>query len=166
MQILSYIFSIGAFIFCAYVAYQVFVRYLKIKDLPEVEISERERKDYLEVLRKYSLITTGATILNIFGFVFSFLEFRLVVAVITVVICCNVFSDLLDEIADFDTTKKDSDILFDYLKAAKADSKEKAKNNKIKKIDSLETMDVDTSKLNKNYTETEAEEISKDIEQK
>lgn len=136
MGAFSRLFSIVSFLVCAYIAYQVIVRYLKIKDLDKTVIREREKSDYLEILRKYIKIVGGVGIIDLAFFILPWLEARMIIAVGAIIIASYVYQDLLDEIADFDVSKKDADILKDFLKEVSEDGKKKAKNNKVKKVDS------------------------------
>ena len=56
------------------------------------------------------------------------------ILVVSIIGIGNLFGDILDEIADFDTSKKDVDILKEFLNEVKEDAKKKAGENKIKKI--------------------------------
>lgn len=151
MNILSYLFSIMGFFNALYVCYSVVVRYLKIKDLPVEVLKNSEKQSYLQTLIKYVTVSIVGMILNLLSLFLPWLEVRLIISVISIITVTHIYSDLLDEIADFDTSKKDSDILLDYLKSTKEDSKKKAKDNKIKKVDSLSLSEEDYNDIkNKN----------------
>lgn len=151
MNVLSYVFSIMGFFNTLYVCYSVVVRYLKIKDLPVEVLKNSEKQSYLQTLIKYVTVSIVGMILNLLSLFLPWLEVRLIISVISIITVTHIYSDLLDEIADFDTSKKDSDILLDYLKSTKEDSKKKAKDNKIKKVDSLSLSEEDYNDIkNKN----------------
>lgn len=142
----SYVFSAITIIFSIFVIYQITMRYINIKNLDETNLKETEKRDYLKELRKYSIICTIALFVNVFLLIVKFLEIRLIGAVIVIILVSSIYSDLLDEIEDFDTTKKDSDILKEYFAMIKEDSKEKTKENKLKKIDSVDISKMETEK--------------------
>jgi hypothetical protein len=146
--LLSYLSILFGFCFSVFVTYNVTVRYLKIKDLPTQVIKTSEKKDYLETLTGYSKFCMVSVVINIIGLFTTVMEFRFILAIGSIILVGNIFSDLLDEISDFDSDKKDSDILLDYLKAAKEDSKKKAEENKIKKMDSLNLTKEDVDNIN------------------
>lgn len=142
----SYVFSAITIIFSIFVIYQITMRYINIKNLDETNLKETEKRDYLKELRRYSIICTIALFVNVFLLIVKFLEIRLIGAVIVIILVSSIYSDLLDEIEDFDTTKKDSDILKEYFAMIKEDSKEKTKENKLKKIDSVDISKMETEK--------------------
>lgn len=154
--ILKYFFIIIGSIFSLYSLYSCIVRYLKIKDLPKDVIRERDKEDYLKSLQKYSLICLLCLFLTATTLFSPILEIRLVIPIIAIVVCGFVLQDLLDEIEDFDISKKDVDIIKDFLIKTKNETQEKAKTNKIKKIDSIQ----DISDI-----EDTSEEFEEDIEE-
>lgn len=132
----SRVLTLISFLVCSYILAQIVIRYKKIKDLDKSEIREKEKSDYLEILIKYLKIVGVCVVADFIAFGLPFLEFRLIAAIASIMFAGNIYSDLNDEIADFDTTKKDSDILKDFLNEVKEDAKNKAGKNKIKKVDS------------------------------
>jgi hypothetical protein len=150
MILLSYIIVVVSIIFALFVSYQVTMRYINIKNLDETNLKNKEKKDYLKALRKYAQISAIAIIFDIVALITKFLEFRLIVAVIVIIILSSLYNDLLDEIADFDTTKKDSDILKEYFNMITEDSKSKVKDSKVKKIDSTDISKVENKNENNN----------------
>lgn len=146
MILLSYIFVTGGTIFCLYSFYSCLVRYLKIKNLPSEIINEEDKDKYLKTIYKYCLYTGICTFLSLLSIVFKSIEARMAIPVITIIITSFFFQTLIDEIIDFDISKKDSDILFDFLKNRNQEATEKAKENKIKKIDSFNKKDLENEK--------------------
>ena len=144
-----YGFNFIGLILSVYVFYSCSARFLKIRDLPINIISKNDKNKYLGILQKYVLFTGGASLINLLAFLSPVLEIRLLVSLVSIFICTFVFGVLSDEIADFDISKKDSDIIQEFLANRKKASKENAKENKIKK--------VDIDELNKEYDEAEVE---------
>ena len=153
MVALSYLFSLIGAGLSLYVLYQAIVRYTKIKGLDKTVIREKDKSDYLEILRKYVKIAGAATLINIAFLILPWLEVRMIVSVVSIIGIGNLFGDILDEIADFDTSKKDVDILKEFLNEVKEDAKKKAGENKIKKINAedlgIDDLDNDSNKENK-----------------
>lgn len=136
--ILKYLFIIVGSIFSLYSLQCCLVRYLKIKDLPKDVINRKDKEGYLKTLQKYSLICLVFLFLSMITAFSPVIELRLIIPIISMIICGYVLQALFDEIADFDISKKDADIIKDFLIKTKNEAKEKAKTNVIKKVDSVE----------------------------
>lgn len=134
-MLLKFGFIIVGTIFSFYVFYSCSARYLKIKDLPPEIISNGDRLRYLSVLQKYILTTAGATLVSLLTLLSPILELRFLIPIIGIFLSTAIYMNLSDEIADFDISKKDSDIIQDFLEKRTKTSKDNAKENKIKKID-------------------------------
>ncbi len=158
-------FILLAFFFCGYIFYSCSARYLKIKDLPDNIISEGERKKYVSVLQKYVLISGACFVIDILTFLSNVVEIRIILPLIAMFICCYIFMDLSDEIADFDISKKDSIIVTDFLKAQLERAKEHEKENKIKKVDS-DSMQKELEESDKDVESEKNKENKENIEDK
>ena len=136
--ILKHLFIIVGSIFSLYSLQCCLVRYLKIKDLPKDVINRKDKEGYLKTLQKYSLTCLVFSFLSMITAFSPVIELRLIIPIISMIICGYVLQDLFDEIADFDISKKDADIIKDFLIKTKKEAKEKSKTNVIKKVDSVE----------------------------
>ena len=134
-MLLKFGFIVVGTIFSFFVFYSCSARYLKIKDLPSEIISSSDRLKYLSVLQKYILISAGATLVSLLTLLSPVLELRFLIPVVGVFVSTSIYMNLSDEIADFDISKKDSDIIQEFLEKRTKVSKDNAKENKIKKID-------------------------------
>lgn len=160
---LKFGFIILGIVFSFYVFYSCSARYLKIKDLPSDVISSSDRLKYLGVLQKYILASGGCLFIDILTLLSPVLELRFLIPIVSLFVCTFIFMNLSDEIADFDISKKDSDIVQAFLDQRKNISKSHAKENKIKKIDIDELgISEDSDKFNiDKQTEDAPEESSK-----
>lgn len=132
---LKYGFIIIGAIFSLYIFYACSARYLKIKDLPVEIISSADKLKYLSILQKYILITVISSGLTLLTLLSPVLELRFLIPIVAMFLSSFIFMNLSDEIADFDISKKDSDIVQEFLEKRSKVSKDNAKENKIKRID-------------------------------
>lgn len=132
---LKYGFIIIGAIFSLYIFYACSARYLKIKDLPVEIISSADKLKYLSILQKYILITVISSGLTLLTLLSPVLELRFLIPIVAMFLSSFIFMNLSDEIADFDISKKDSDIVQEFLEKRSKASKDNAKENKIKRID-------------------------------
>ena len=160
---LSFIFILIAIPYSLYVLYSCLARYIKIKGLPLDLITESEKHRYLKVLSKYILIASVGCLLSFISLISPVMEIRCIIPVISIIICSYMFQDLLDEIQDFDISKKDSDIIMDFFKKRDEDAKTKSegenKDGKIKKqySDKINQEENEETEETKNKTETAEE---------
>lgn len=121
------IISILSLLVSAYLVFLALVRTYNIAGIRQDIIDEDKKEELLAPLRGFVVIGLIGVILNIVSFIFFSDIILAVIGLFTFVACANSLYKIFDEIDKFNMSKKDSEILDDFLKNAAKDAKEKSK---------------------------------------
>ena len=126
------VLTLIAVAFNLYCLYIVLLRMARIKSLPQDLMPKATKKEYVRTLEGYLKIFIGCFLLSFLFVSFKLHGIEFLPPIISVLIAGNVLYKILDEIDEFDMSKKDSDIIKDFLDKSKKDARKKSEQNKIK----------------------------------
>ena len=121
------IVSILVSIASAYLVFLALVRTYNIAGIAEEIVEEEKKEKLLKPLRTFVVTGLAGLILNVIAFLLLPEMIKVVIGFITFVIVASSLYKIFDEIDSFDLSKKDSEILRDFLNDAQKDAKEKSK---------------------------------------